>query len=120
MQGAAMSTTPAEFDADLLDPIYEEWGVALRIIPRTGQPVDVIALDKTAGTVIREPGQFALDTVKPAFVVRLAELAAQRLDVAAIADGQAVAGHGTAAARTWRISAPREQRGEVFLVLLEE
>lgn len=115
-----MGMTPAEFDAMRLDPVYEAWGVPLRIIPISGQPVDVTALDKTDGTVISEPGGFKVDTVKAAFVVRLAELANKRLDVAAISDGQVVAGHGTATAKTWRISAPRETRAEVYLVLGEE
>jgi hypothetical protein len=115
-----MSMSTAEFNSLLLDPQYDAIGVPARIIPVSGKAIEVTVIDHTAGLTVSEGGQFQLETIRPVVCVRLSELAENKVTISDVADGQVVMDPGEAAEKTWRIKVPREDKGELQLVLLDE
>ncbi|WP_409188448.1 hypothetical protein [Bradyrhizobium sp. RDM4] len=114
-----MSLSTLEFNAMLLDPIYDAIGVPARIILTSGRIVDVTVVDNTDGITINE-GQFVLETIRPVLAVRQAELASNSIAPAEISDGQVVMDRGSATEKTWRIKVIKQNTGELQLVLLDE
>lgn len=111
-----------DYQATLYNPIYTALGVPAHIEPSsTADPADVTALDKTAGIAVTMSGGLELETIVPAAVVRMVELATVGLTREDLDDGT-IALNG----KTWRIKATRprpspkgEADGELLLLLTE-
>lgn len=110
--------------SDMLDRIYEsEIGVSATLTAGTGTGADglsVTVIDKTSGLEISD--QENLQTIRPAAIVRMAELTA-----AGIAHSELDSGSLALAAKTWRIHShflkpnpDGELKGEVVLLLMDE
>ena len=110
-----------DWQGSLYDPVYDVLGVPATIAPGgdTGD-VAVTAIDRTGGIEVAAPGG-AIETVRAAATVRMAELAAAGLAREDLPDGT-IALNGV----TWTIKAtmPRPSPkgggdGELLLVLEE-
>lgn len=98
--------------------IYDALGVTATIIaPSSAGQIDVVAIDKTAGIAVAD--EVEVHSVRPAAVVRMAELIANSFDKVDL-DGGSITLNG----KTWRIKnhMPRpspsgEDVGELYLFL---
>jgi hypothetical protein len=107
-----------DFDAQLLDPIYERIGIAAEFLSREGYRFSFTVLDKTAGVEIAG-GAVALQTLRPAACVRVTELIEKKLDRSQLKNGRLTFNGGS-----WNVEATRPKpkpgaRGEVYLLLQE-
>lgn len=108
-----------DYAADLYDPIFATLGVpaVLTMPDTTGEALDLIVIDKTAGTNV---GTVEMPTVLPAAAVRAIDLAGIDLEDV---ENATLALNG----RTWRVKSYRlapspkgEADGQVYLVLSEQ
>jgi hypothetical protein len=95
-------------------PIFRIKAVPAQLTPRGGSPIDIKALDDTAGVEVE-----GAETLLPVVHVRYADLAANSIATTDLDDG-AIAING----RTWSINRAREEptpsglaQGMVMLVL---
>lgn len=107
-----------DFDAQLLDPIYERIGIAAEFLSRDGDRFSFVVLDKTEGVEVAQ-GPVALQTLRPAACVRVTELIQLKLD-----RGQLKNGRLTFNGASWNVEATRPKpkpgaKGEVYLFLQE-
>jgi hypothetical protein len=111
-----------DYQSLLYDPIYDVIGVEARLVAAPGHPpVTVTVIDKTAGLPLVGDGGMEIETVRPAAMVRVAELIARGLCREAI-DGGTVA----FSCKCWKIESSRpapspkgERDGELMLILSE-
>ncbi len=112
------------FGSLMLDPIYTAFGVPATIIPlATGAaPVTVTAIDKTGGVEVGNAAMTEVSTIRPAAIVRFAELATASLDRTDLRRAAL-----TMNGKNWRIesSTPKptpngESDGELMLLLIED
>ena len=109
-----------DYSTLLYRPIYNALAdQAAQIAPASGPPFGIAALDKTAGVLVG--GHVEVQSVSPAAVVMMVDLAAAGIDPAALDDGQI-----TLNGVTWTIqshkSAPSpagEADGQLYLFLSE-
>jgi hypothetical protein len=108
-----------DFAALLYNPVYRALGVPAVLDMGTDGEANLTVIDKTAGVSLDFGGDVAVNTVKPACVVRTSDLAEQSVDVLAL-KGNTITFNGG----TWRIEGrvmkpgPRgETEGEVYLIL---
>jgi len=107
-----------DFDAQLLDPIYDRIGIAATFLSREGVRAEFKVLDKTAGVEIPD-GPIRLQTSRPAACVRVTELIEKNLDPGKMRDGRL-----TFNGASWNVEATRPKpvpggKGEVYLFLQE-
>jgi hypothetical protein len=109
-----------DFQSLLYDPIYDAIGVSASLTSSAGTSASVTVLDKTAGVAVGTNS--LVETVKPACIVRAAELASNNIARADLSNGNI-----TFNGATWRIKGtqPRpspngEADGEYLLFLLNE
>lgn len=109
-----------DYQAQLYDPIYDVLGVPAMLEPKSGftSVVDLTVIDKTAGVEVTE-GKIGIQSIYPAAVVRMAELAANGVALGDL-DQTPIAFNG----RAWRIRSHRavpsphgEGDGERLLIL---
>ena len=106
-----------DYQATLYGPVYDVLGVPALLRLAGGAAFAVTSLDKTAGVAVG--GAVDVQTVVPAAVVRVTELAAKGVTPAQVDDGQI-----TLNGVTWVIEAHKpapspngEADGEVYLLL---
>lgn len=95
-----------DWDATLFDPQYEIHGTAALLTPAIGgAAIAVTVIDATAGINI-EAGPVSIPVIKPAALIRMAELASKFLTLEDIKDGTLLLG-----ATTWTIKHSEEKPG---------
>ena len=107
-----------DYDALMLDPIYDRQGIAAQFVSREGISADFVILDKTAGVEIAE-GPMLLQAARPAACVRVSELVSNDLDPAKMKNGRL-----TFSGACWNVEATRPKpkpgsKGEMYLFLQE-
>jgi len=108
-----------DYQATLYGPIYATLGVPATITPgSTASPATVVALDKTAGMTVFGGG-VDVESIKPAAVVRVAELAAAGLTRADLVDASILINGSIWEIRSTqpRPSPNGERDGELLLIL---
>lgn len=105
-----------DYDALLLDPIYQRIGIAAQFVSLDGARADLIVLDKTAGVELAD-GPVALHTSRPAACVRVSELINNSLDRSKMKNGRLTFNGGS-----WNVEATRPKpvpggQGELYLFL---
>lgn len=108
-----------DYQAQLYDPVYAVLGVDATLTPDGGTAIGIVAIDKSAGVAL--PGDSEVETLVPAAVVRMAELAGNEV-TAADTKGAALVMNG----KNWTVDACRpkpspngEADGELYLILSE-
>lgn len=112
-----------DYGALLYGPIYAALGVPALLTPVDGEPgILVTAIDKTAGVEVATSGSFDVLTIKPAAAIRVRELAALGVALAALDEATLLLN-----GKSWRVRShmlkpgPQgEHKGEVFLILSDE
>ncbi len=106
-----------DYQAILYGPIYRVFGVTATIQLEGGDPFDIVAIDNTDGVAVGN--SVDVQTVLPAAVVLMPDLAAQ-----GVAPGELDDGLITLNGKTWTIDAHRarpspngEADGELYLIL---
>lgn len=110
------------FGSTMLDPIYAVIGVEAVLTPATSvSAATITAIDKSAGVVLADAKDPAVQTVRPGARVRMAELTANGITLLDL-DNATLAMNG----KTWTVKAHRpmpnpngEGEGEVLLLLSE-
>ncbi|MBR1150082.1 hypothetical protein [Bradyrhizobium sp. JYMT SZCCT0428] len=107
-----------DFDAEMLDPIYDGIGVPAEFLSREGARADLTVIDKTSGVEIPE-GPVALQSSRPAACVRVSELVAKNLDRGKMKNGRL-----TFNSASWNVESTRPKpvpggKGELYLFLQE-
>ena len=110
-----------DFNALLLDPTYNTFGVPAKIRTPAGDEVTVTALDETDGVPV-SVGNIGVQTVKPAASVRMKELATNKLTPAEIDEGQITLNNQTWRIRSWvpKPTAKGEADGEALFLLEDD
>lgn len=106
-----------DFDALMLDPIYDLTGVAANFLSRDGARCNLTVIDKTSGVEI--PGSVMVQTSRPAACVRISELVANDLD-----RGKMKSGRLTFNGASWNVESTLPKpvpggQGELYLFLQE-
>lgn len=111
-----------DFSSLLYAPIYRAFGVQATFSCLYGDRVELTVIDQTGGVEVADASAIDIKTIRPAVIIRAADLAAQGFDAADLEDSQLVLGD-----RVWRVKAtmPKpaptgESEGELYLFLIED
>lgn len=106
-----------DWTAEVLAPLYAEFGVPASLVLDTGTYDDLTAIDETAGAAL--PGPVEVESVRPAACLMVRDLADRGIDPGQLDDGTI-----TLNGKTWTIIAHQmrpstngEADGEVALKL---
>jgi N-acyl-D-aspartate/D-glutamate deacylase len=107
-----------DWDSQLLDPIYDQLGIAAAFVARDGKRADLTVIDKTDGVESISNG-LVLQGKRPAACVRVAELATNRLVADDMRNGRL-----TFAGASWNVESAKPNpvpggKGELMLFLQE-
>lgn len=109
-----------DWNAELLDPIYEDFGVSAKLVTAPGVPLqDVTVLDLSEGVDIDQGRDISVQTLRPAAAVRASELVDKNIRPNDLLDGTITFG---GVAWTIRSHKPKpaptgEADGEIYLIL---
>jgi hypothetical protein len=111
-----------DFSALLYGPLYAILGAPALLTIDDAPPLTITAIDKTSGVEVSASGSLDVLSIKPAAVVRMSELAALGVALAALDEATLLLN-----GKSWRVRShmlkpgPQgEHKGEVFLILSDE
>jgi hypothetical protein len=103
-----------DFDAVVLDPVYQTFG-ELAVLSIGTSSYDVVVIDNTKGVSVEDGSIAGMHTIRPAVDVRRSALAAHGLDASQLAGGQIVF-----ATTAWRIKSVVENGLELRLIVMQD
>lgn len=104
-----------DYQALLLDPIYDRLGVAAELTIGSADPVDLTVIDKTAGVNVGD--QVEVQTIRPVAAVREAELDEHEIAAEDLRGGSISFNGGSWQVHSFQRKPVPEGPGEIWLIL---
>jgi len=103
-----------DFDALVLDPVYETFG-ELAVLTIGSASYDLLIIDNTKGVSIEDSSIVGVQTIRPAVDVRCSVLAAYGITASDLIGGQIMF-----ATTPWRIKTVIENGHELRLIVMQD